>query len=91
MYKFVRTITAVLALSTAACVNPYTGQIDPVATTAAVGAVAIGAGVIGYAAGQNNNTGYYHRPPVRHYHYYPRQYYHRPYYNRHYYSHYRRW
>jgi hypothetical protein len=87
MNKFIRTFTVVLSLSTAACVNPYTGQIDPVATTAAVGAVAVGAGVLGYAAGQNSAPQHYHyNPPVQYYN--PRHYY----YNRHYYNpHYRRW
>jgi hypothetical protein len=59
-----------------ACTNPYTGQLDPVATTAAVGAVVVGAGAVGYLAGQNNHHSHTHhhwnhrphRPRVYHYH-----------------------
>jgi hypothetical protein len=55
-----------------ACTNPYTGQLDPVATTAAVGAIAIGAGAIGYSMGQNQRPVYlYRQPRPRVYHYRP--------------------
>jgi hypothetical protein len=65
---------ALAGLLVQGCTNPHTGQIDPTATTLAVGAGVLAAGALGYAAGQNSvpsQTRYHYRPaPVYRHHYY---------------------
>lgn len=73
-----RSIILGVAMLLSACTNPYTGQIDPVATTLAVGAGAVAVGALGYAAGQNSAPRYYYHAAPR-YHHAPRYHYHHGY------------
>lgn len=70
MRKIIALVAVVLTVS--ACTDPY-GRVDPTLTTLAVGAGVLGAGALGYAAGQNS-AGAYRPAPVYNYQMAPQPY-----------------
>lgn len=74
--KTIRIMAMLAALSTTACVNPYTGYVDPVATGVAVGVGALAVGAVGYTAGYNAAPRHHYYAAPRPYYVAPRPYYH---------------
>jgi hypothetical protein len=69
-------MTMCFALSTTACVNPHTGQVDPLVTGLAVGAGALAVGAVGYSAGYNAAPRRHHYVAPRHHYVAPRRHHH---------------